>query len=342
MAFNFSPGNIKTLNSVGEMLPQIKINFACFQSDNEPFYLHQPSHQTASNLRKSERHRESKRGTKSRERYSHSSESGVRFSNTTEKHNKRISSEGVRFSELDTGTADHLHRSNVGSWESQKRYYSGDYSSSHNIDNYRSDRSHGSHKRFERGDRKSSRYNRDVKSSSRRSHSMESQDDVQEIQRQKSSRERRGSSKDRRDSSRHDYQDGKRNTDTRHHSRSKSHDSNHKMSSQEEYHSPEHLEHHVSGFGDSQESYHTPFYLHKSSDNRSVSSSHHGYERIQSLFYESTTDQSSDKREASSGKKHRDKSPKKRVEYNLDTNNNDKDSPKRRAAPAMPLPQSGE
>ena len=290
--------------------------------------------------------RESVRYSKSHEsvRYSQShNHDSVRQGNL-DKH-KRYSSEGVRFSDLST---DHLHRSKHG-WDTQRRYYSADYEqqSTREKDDYSSkvrDRDLESHSSKtkersrsdkERFQRKYERHER-RRSSGRRSHSVDEHEDGADMRRYKSSR----------DTVRYDDEGGRRRS-IKYSSRSKSHDSNNLILEKEN----QSVEKSKKNLEDYSEHYQAPFYLHTSNQS---SSSHNGYERIQSLFYEST-EQLSRKETLNienveenniyyQRKESKDRSPRKRTEsvsesYNDRKKSKDTDkSPKRRAAPAMPLP----
>ena len=244
------------------------------------------------------------------------------------------SSDGVRFTDL---SSDPLHRSKQGS-ESQGRYHSGEFT-------YRGakekERTRGGQRRQENKERRSVR-----------SHSVEKELEVERGH-------RRGGNKENRHSVHYDGQmEKQKERSTKTSSRSKSHDigegrksaEKEKSQRRQQYEEREGSREH---YGESQESYQAaPFYLHSSN---SQVSSHYGYERIQSLFYGSTeqiqqenaklrnykTEKPSQERSA----KHRESSPRKNrdsarklVSYEQPDAGQRQRSPRRRAAPAMPLP----
>ena len=259
-----------------------------------------------------------------RQSKSHSYDSGDYIEN--EKYHRRhtSSSDGVRFSDMSSDQRSKNERS----------YYSGDY-------NYRTS------KEKYRGGEKS--YRRSERSSHRKDRRSQSFDDNEEFDTQRQNRRQRQVERESGHSINYEVEEDKRNL-RQASSRSKSHDSGERKTSRRKQYLEEKDEVQISG--SSGESYHAPFYLHSS---HSQSSSHYGYERIQSLFHESSeqldtnenSKQKLSRREKS--RNNRDSSPRKRqgssrgVEFDVDTNNNHSDrqrSPKRRAAPAMPLPES--
>ena len=248
------------------------------------------------------------------------------------------SSDGVRFTDL---SSDPLHRSKQGS-EGQGRYHSGEYS-------YRGakekERTRGGQRRYENKERRSVR-----------SHSVEKELEVERGH-------RRGGNKENRHSVHYDGEmEKQKERSTKTSSRSKSHDigEGRKSAEKEKSQRRPYEDREVSRehYSESQESYQAaPFYLH--STNSQVSS-HYGYERIQSLFYGSTeqiqqenamqrnykTEKPSQEKRA----KHRDSSPRKNHDSARKSSSNERDaehgpgqrqrSPRRRAAPAMPLPSA--
>ena len=224
------------------------------------------------------------------------------------------------------------HHKRTENGDHHRRYYSGDYSNGIN-----KERSHG---RYDR--------NREERKSSRRSQSMGEPEDYEH------EHNRRNSVKEKKSTpyyGKEDRSNGIKHTA----SRSKSHDSEVRRSSREKRNSEKREDNRLKSIEeDPNECYHTPFYLHSGPTTSSHSSSQNGYERIQSLFYESTEKLD---HQVSSKSKQRDASPRKRHESHTssDRNNNNSNrnlnthksrnernkSPKRRAAPAMPLPEPG-
>ena len=250
---------------------------------------------------------------------------------------QRLSSSdtGVRFTDL---SSDPLHRSKQGS-EGQGRYHSGEFTYKGAKEK---ERTRGGQRRYESKERRSVR-----------SHSVEKEAEVERGHRRTGNKENRHSV----------HYDGEmekqKERSTKISSRSKSHDIGEERKSTDKERSQrrqyEEREGSRDHYGESQESYHVaPFYLHSSN---SQMSSHYGYERIQSLFYGSTEQiqQENAKLRSSKTEKisrersgtHRESSPRKnrdsaRKQNNkLDSENGAgqrQRSPRRRAAPAMPLP----
>ena len=298
-----------------------------FQSENEPFYLHPPGSQHES----SRRRRDEKEGRGIRESVRHSkSHSSMRTSQSHshdpvrhDRDRRVTSSDGVRFSDT---APEPLHRSKAGAG-----HHSGDYNhyrKSSQSERYRTERSH---RRYDR--------DRDNRKSSRRSHSVEYyEDDIGHI-------------KDREKTHSMNYADhGHHKTS----SRSKSYDSlsgggERKSSSKEKHYEENPPIFETQLIGESGEGYAAPFYLHSAPSQKS-SQSQHGYERIQSLFYGSS--EQLERRDTSprkySGNKDQSKDRRKdrSKDRSKDRNNNEQSSrqrsPRRRAAPAMPLPGAGE
>ena len=262
-----------------------------------------------------------------RQSKSHSYDS-VDFSVENEKYHRRHTSgsDGVRFSDMSSDQRSKNERS----------YFSGDY-------NYRTS------KEKYRGGEKSHR--RSERSSHRKDRRSQSFDDNEEFDTQGQNRRHRQAERESGHSINYEVEENKRGNLRQASSRSKSHDSGERKTSRRKQYLEEEDEARISG--SSGESYQAPFYLHSS---HSQTSSHYGYERIQSLFHESSeqldanenSKQKLSRREKT--RNNRDSSPRKRqgssrgVEFDVDTNNNHSSdqqrSPKRRAAPAMPLPES--
>ena len=246
------------------------------------------------------------------------------------------SSDRVKFTDL---SSDPLHRSKQGS-EGQGRYYSGEFS-------YRGakekERTRGGQRRYESKERRSVR-----------SHSVE-----KEVEAEKG--HRRTGNKENRHSVHYDGEmEKQKERSAKMSSRSKSHDigeerksTDRERSQRRQYEEREGSRDH---YGESQESYQVaPFYLHSSN---SQVSSHYGYERIQSLFYGSTEQIQqenakpkifkTEKVSRESSGTHRESSPRKNSDSARKQNGNELESengrgqrhrsPRRRAAPAMPLP----
>ena len=247
------------------------------------------------------------------------------------------SSDGVRFTDL---ASDPLHRSKQGS-EGQGRHHSGEYREYTYRGVKERERTRGGQRRSEARERRSVR-----------SRSVEKEEEV-EVR-----GTRRGANKENRHSVHYDGQmERQKERSAKMSSRSKSHDiaeerrsTDQERRQRRQYEAREGSSEH---YGESQESYQAaPFYLHSS---QSQVSSHYGYERIQSLFYGSTeqiqqenaklrnskTEKPSRER---SSTRHRESSPKKSRDGARKQSNNDPESdqrqrsPRRRAAPAMPLP----
>ena len=261
---------------------------------------------------------------------SHSHDSGDYLDNDRY-HHRRHTSEGVRFSDM---SSDHLHRSKNGSDTHQRSYYSGDYNYRTSKEKYR-----GGERYTRKSERSSQRYQ-----SSRRSQSFDDNEEIENGYRRGEVERESGNSIN--------YGDRGGNMKLTP-NRSKSQDSGDRKASRRKHSYEEDDDFQISN--SSGESYQTPFYLHSSN---SQISSHNGYERIQSSFHDSSEQlerNENTKQKSSRREKTRSSSPRKRHESTnfdtIDTNNNTskvdrnnegKRSPKRRAAPAMPLPSSGE